>query len=166
VTKSDLRCFVALVGILPARKDTSLLVGLPANSHLQKYERKKHGRTNKTDPSTSNLHHNSWRHSNWQPTQSKHATHPFHDRPSWQIWPTSPKHPIWSTRSTTTSIPTLQTKCHPNVHKITTISKSQRYPSLGKSQLVSPSYTTILWTLLSCTYSFHHHCTVSRSILN
>jgi len=28
VTKSDLRCFVALAGILPARKDTSLLVGL------------------------------------------------------------------------------------------------------------------------------------------
>jgi len=28
VTKSDLRWFVALAGILPARKDTSLLVGL------------------------------------------------------------------------------------------------------------------------------------------
>jgi len=28
VTKSDLRCFVALAGILPAGKDTSLLVGL------------------------------------------------------------------------------------------------------------------------------------------
>jgi len=28
VTKSDLRCFVALAGILPARKNTSLLVGL------------------------------------------------------------------------------------------------------------------------------------------
>ena len=28
VTKSDLRCFVALAGLLPAGKDTSLLVGL------------------------------------------------------------------------------------------------------------------------------------------
>ena len=28
VTKSDLRCFVALAGILPAGKDTSLLIGL------------------------------------------------------------------------------------------------------------------------------------------
>jgi hypothetical protein len=75
---------------------------------------------------------------------------------------------LFAPPSTTTLISTFQTKCHPNVHNITAISKSQRYPSLGESQLVSPSHTTFLWTLLSCTHSFHfhHHRTVSWSLLN
>ena len=39
VTKSDLRCFVALAGILPAGKDTSLLVGLthPCRRNLRHF---------------------------------------------------------------------------------------------------------------------------------
>ena len=147
----------------PNSLDVLQFITANADSHLQKYERKKLGHTNKTDPSTS--HHNLRRHTNRRTTPSKHATDPFCDRPSWQNWPTSPKLPLRSPPSTTTSIPTFQTKCHPNVPKITTIAKSQRYPSLGESQLVSPSYSTFLWTFLSCTHSFHHHRTVSWSIL-
>jgi hypothetical protein len=39
VTKSDLRCFVALAGFLPAGKDTSVLVGLthPCRRNLRHF---------------------------------------------------------------------------------------------------------------------------------
>jgi len=47
VTKSDLRCFVALAGILPAGKDTSLLVGLTLSiHHSQNYGVKTTGKLN------------------------------------------------------------------------------------------------------------------------
>jgi hypothetical protein len=106
--------------------------------------------------------------------QSKHATDPFCNRPSWQIWPTPPKLPLWSPLSTTTSIPTLQTKYHQNVHKITAISESQRYPPLGlanhnwslhpKRRFYGHSYlaptppiTTIQSLGVSLTKAFAHH---------
>jgi hypothetical protein len=133
--------------------------------YLQNYKHKKLGSTNKTDPSTSIITHGN-KLIDWQPTSLKHATDPLCDRPSWQVWPASSKLPLQPTPSTTTSVPTFQTKCYPNLHKITAISKSQRHPSLGKSQLVAPSHTTLQWTLLSCTHSFYHHCTVSWSLLN
>jgi len=44
VTKSDLRCFVALAGILPAGKDTSLLVGLTAAGQQAARRRRRAGR--------------------------------------------------------------------------------------------------------------------------
>jgi len=63
----------------PNSPDVLQVITANDGSHLQKYERKKLGRTNKTDPSTSII--TSRRHTDWQPTQSKHATDPFCNRP-------------------------------------------------------------------------------------
>jgi hypothetical protein len=128
--------------------DVLQIITANANSHLQKYECKMH------------FNYHSRQHSHWRPTSLKHATDPLCNRHSRQVWPISPKLPLRPPPSTTTSVSTVQTKCQSNVHKITAISKSQRHPSLGGSQLVPPSHTTFLWTLLSCTHSFYHHCTV------
>ncbi len=65
----------------------------------------------------------SGQHTNWWPTSPEHVTHPFCNRPSRQVRPTSPTLPLWPPSSTATSVPTFQTKCYPNVHEITPISQ-------------------------------------------
>ncbi len=105
-------------------------------------------------------------HTNWWPTSPEHVTHPFCNRPSWQVRPTSPTLPLWSPSGTATLVPTFQTKCYPNVHTITPISQSQRYSFVGKSHLVAPSHPTFVWKLLSCTHSFYYHGPVSRGFIN
>jgi len=46
-----------MVPFNPNSQDVLQIIATNANSHLQKYERKKLGRTNKTDPSTSTMTH-------------------------------------------------------------------------------------------------------------
>ena len=125
------------------------IISANADSHPQKYERKKLDCTNKTNPSTSIITRGDTLIGNLLHRSMLLIPFVMFGRSA------SPKLPFRPPPSTTTPVPTFQTKCHPNGHTITAISKSQRHPSLGKSQLVAPSHTMFLWTLLSCTHSFY-----------
>ena len=134
--------------------DVLQIITANADSHLQKYERKKLGRTNKTDPSTSIITHGDTLIG--ELLNRNMLLIPFVIDPLGRFGPLLQNflfdhHPA----------PQLQfPPSRPNATQMYT--KLLQYPSpksLSESQLVFPSYTTFLWTLLSCTYSFYHHCT-------
>jgi len=97
--------------INPNSPDVLQIITANADTHLQNNERKKLGRTNKTDASTSTITRGD--------TLISDLLHrnmlliPF--AIDTQVWPASSQLPLWPTLGTTSSVPTFQTKCYPHV---------------------------------------------------